>query len=521
MSVEITVYGGAREIGGNQIHVMDGETSLFLDFGYRFSISNRYFFSDFLKLRDSNGLVDYFEMNAIPQLPEIYRTDYLRHDGYSGKQRPPDAVLISHAHMDHTGQLNLLHERTPFFASAVTLEIMRQMEMASNKVHLLKDGERFRYYSNKNGNISRIERSKGERMKWEHPVSSRIKEVGDMEVEMIGVDHSIPGASAYILHTSTGTIAYTGDLRFHGKHPEYTENFVQKAAHEDIDLLITEGTRVARKQDLQREERMKKEGLYSNTTPDDFKTEGDIEAGVTGYISGIKNGMVIVNFPERDIDRLMSFYRAAVESERILAISPQQAMIMNGLYEKELLERGTDIANPLKDEHIRIFVRRAGYGEICERYGDAADTWQMDYSNVGFRDFIIDNMDRIVCWRDIRAEPEKYVLSLNNYYITEVIDLKPPEGSLYIKSSTEPFDMEMELDWEKMRSWLDRFGLLKGMKTAHVSGHASRDEIKDMVEVIEPKMVMPVHTTEEGVQTFKNWFDNVVDMSYGSMYRLG
>ena len=521
MSVDITVYGGAREIGGNQILLRDGDTSVLLDFGYRFSISNEYFFSDFLKLRDSNGLNDYFEMNAIPPIPEIYRTDYLRHDGYNGPIRPVDAVLISHAHMDHTGQLNLLNEKTPFYASDVTIEVMRRMEEASNQMHNIEDGEKFRYYTNRNGGLSRIEKNRsGERKRWEHRLTGPPERIGSLNVEMIRVDHSLPGASAYIIRTSKGTIAYTGDLRFHGKHPEYTKNFVERAASEDIDLLITEGTRVARKQDLKKEEKRKKEGIYDNTTPDDFETEGDIEAGVGNYISGVGNGMVIVNFPERDIDRLMSFYRAAVDSDRILAISPQQAMIMSGLYEKELLKRGTDIANPLKDEYLRIFVRRAGYGEVCDRNGSAADTWQQDYASVGFRDFIAEHQERIVCWKDLRAEPEKYVLSLNNYYITELIDLRPPEGSLYIKSSTEPFDKEMELDWEKMTRWLDRFGLLKGMKTAHVSGHASRDEIKEMVEAIGPRMVMPVHTTDDGVETFNKWFDNVVEMSYGSRYEM-
>jgi len=521
MSVEITVYGGAREIGGNQILLRDGDTSVFLDFGYRFSISNQYFFSDFLKLRDSNGLIDYFEMNAVPNIPEIYRTDYLRHDGYKGPVRPVDAVLISHAHMDHTGQLNLLNEETPFYATDVTIEVMRRMEEASNQTHNIRDGEKFRYYTNRNGGRSRIEKNRsGEREKWEHPLSARAEKIKDMEIEMLRVDHSLPGAAAYVIQTSAGTIAYTGDLRFHGKHPEYTQAFVKKAASEDIALLITEGTRVARKQDLKKEVDRKKDGLYDNTTPDDFETEGDIEAGVTGYISEIKNGMVIVNFPERDIDRLMSFYRAAVDSDRILAVSPQQAMIMSGLYEKELLKKEKDIANPLKDEHLRIFVKRAGYGEICNRGGSAADTWQKDYNSVGFRDFIAEHSDRIVCWKDLRAEPKKYVLSLNNYQITELIDLRPPEGSLYIKSSTEPFDDEMELDWEKMTRWLDRFGLLKGMKTAHVSGHASRDEIKNMVETIGPKMVMPIHTTDEGVETFKKWFDNVVETRYGNSYEM-
>jgi ribonuclease J len=40
--------------------------------------------------------------------------------------------------------------------------------------------------------------------------------IGSLEVEMIPVDHSIPGACGYIIYSDEGNMAYTGDLRFHG-----------------------------------------------------------------------------------------------------------------------------------------------------------------------------------------------------------------------------------------------------------------------------------------------------------------
>jgi len=53
--------------------------------------------------------------------------------------------------------------------------------------------------------------------------------VGHLEVEPIHVDHSIPGAYGFIIHTSAGAVVYTGDVRAHGPKHEMTLEFLEAA----------------------------------------------------------------------------------------------------------------------------------------------------------------------------------------------------------------------------------------------------------------------------------------------------
>ena len=49
-----------------------------------------------------------------------------------------------------------------------------------------------------------------------------------LKVEMIPVDHSLPGSCAFVVYTDEGNLVYTGDLRFHGNNKELSRKFVEK-----------------------------------------------------------------------------------------------------------------------------------------------------------------------------------------------------------------------------------------------------------------------------------------------------
>ncbi len=72
--------------------------------------------------------------------------------------------------------------------------------------------------------------------------SAEEKELG-FEIKAFEVDHSIYGATAYILYGDSA-IAYTGDIRTHGRYGNRTEEFVKNAKNASV--LIVECTRAVK-----------------------------------------------------------------------------------------------------------------------------------------------------------------------------------------------------------------------------------------------------------------------------------
>ena len=241
---DITFHGGVNDIGGNKFLVEDKGTKIFMDFGMSFSQEGQ-FFSQFLNARTSNSLIDMFDLGILPKIKGLYRRDYARHMGFDGDEETEiDAVLLTHAHVDHCAYISFLRPDIPIYCSEESKLIMQNFdETGSDQYLTLK--ERFQIYENNKGEISR---ATGDKVKVPRRIetfeSGKEFSIDSINVEPLPVDHSIPGVHAFILHTSSGSIGNTADLRFHGRRKDDTENFVKRCAESDLDLLLCEGTRI-------------------------------------------------------------------------------------------------------------------------------------------------------------------------------------------------------------------------------------------------------------------------------------
>ena len=101
--MKVTIYRGSREIGGTLIEVRSSSTRILIDAGYPLFLNNE-------PIADDVAKRSYLELLALGVLPDIKGL-------YAWDQKGFDAVIISHAHIDHYGLLKFIHPSIPVYLS--------------------------------------------------------------------------------------------------------------------------------------------------------------------------------------------------------------------------------------------------------------------------------------------------------------------------------------------------------------------------------------------------------------------
>jgi len=344
-----------------------------------------------------------------------------------------DAVLLSHPHLDHYGYLKYLKDDIPIICGEATKTIIIAKELSG----LSASGYQ----------IANLTKSRGLEILKEF-VTFRTNRPPSSPIVFnpVHVDHSVPGAYGLILETSRGNVVYTGDFRLHGPYYQMTEEFIAAAKESEPSALIIEGTNIVNAK---------------------ISSEAEVKTKIIPVIEHTK-GLAMAGFSINDIDRLRSFYEAAQATGRKLAISMKQAFLLHKLESDPHLS-----IFPLDDSNISIFVK-----EKKKLY-----LWEQEITN---------HYDNIIDASDVEKMQNELILTTSFYDMNELIAIKPISGSTYILSQSEPFNEEMEIDFEKMLNWLERFGVPQ--YHIHVSGHALPYQLKWAIEEINPEKVFLVHT---------------------------
>jgi ribonuclease J len=449
--VKLTFYGGVNEIGGNKILLEDRKTKIMLDFGQSFTFGADYF-TGYLGARSVNGLGDYFEFDLLPKIKGLYSREQLAFTDLEYVEPEIDGVFLSHAHFDHVNHIQFLDPEIPIYLGAGTKLFMESMEETSS----------FCDYGEHQCNLFRT----GDKIK-----------IDSITVEPIHVDHSIPAAYGFIIHTSAGAVVYTGDLRRHGPRKDLTEEFIERAEDAEPTALITEGTRMTDAE---------KRRNYSE--PQVAKLANDVVSST--------DRMVFAARYSRDIDRFKSFYRVAKKNNRKLVINPKTAHLLNKL----LGDKHLNVPDPLKDGNIVVYYKRKRSGAF-----DESDYYPWE------REF----MDKIVTHEYVRKNQKSLIMDLDFPQLTELVDIKPKPGSHFIRSMSEPFSEEDVEDYV-LHNWIDHFEMR--FHQMHASGHMSKHDLVEMVNYIKPKRAFPVHT--ENQQLFKSCCSNMQTIKQGKEYIL-
>jgi hypothetical protein len=121
-----------------------------------------------------------------------------------------------------------------------------------------------------------------------------------------------------------------------------------------------------------------------------------------------------------------------------------------------------------------------------------------DWSNKAPKKVDLTHLEKGIKASDIKKSPDKYVLHLDYFRFKNLLDIDPPKGSVYVRAQCEPFDPRMEISEARMINWLRYFGINEENNfepyQIHASGHASGKELKEFIEKIKPKKLIPIHT---------------------------
>ncbi len=497
----IGFFGGVNVIGGNKICLQAANGSaIMLDFGVDYGITKK-FTDAFMKLRESEYILDALSIGLIPR-PEgvlkcLYRQDLMLHVSadlksvfsipfdFADKPVVTD-VAVSHLHGDHIGLMKYLHSSINPIYGTTSASLLDHFEKMSKAGTSLRGINEYKLQYKLDGTNIVADSVDGERKPTKLAPGERGSVAkGGFEISFHETDHSIPGAGGFLVKdTKTGKrVVYTGDIRMHGPLESQARAFVQAAKDFKPDLLVIEGTR------LQRGDRV----AY-------HQDEASVQAGIEDILKkvGKEAGEKVVFFDcsGKDIWRFQSFYRAAKAAGRRLVIDADVFMLIEAC--KKAGIAGLASIN-LDDVLIYIYKARTGLYEpsdysysndIATAFTDPAKaTEKTKYKRINL------SIRPSVKAEDVRTHPGRYLMYLSFFMLNELPDLRPPEGSHFIKSMSEPVDDEGDLSDEKRAAWLERFGVPRdNFYSAHCSGHASPDALEWMVREIKPVHVFPVHS---------------------------
>jgi ribonuclease J len=295
--MKLTIYRGAKEIGGTCIELQAGNSRILIDFGLPLVDENKEQF-DSKKIKNKSQ-EDLIKSGVLPDIKGLYE----------GEQPAFDAILLSHPHQDHYGLLSFVNPQIPVYLSHGCKKLIEISYFFGQTVYDPR-------------NVKTVE-------KWK-PFKH-----GDFTITPYLVDHSGFDALAFLIESEGKRIFYSGDFRGHGRKSVLYENIL-KNPPKDIDYLILEGSMLGRE-----------EGQYHR--------EKDIENELTRIFRD-KTNLFFIACSSQNIDRIVSIYRACVRSGRIFVIDPYTALILHRL--KDISPR---IPQFDWGENIRVFFAPSSY----------------------------------------------------------------------------------------------------------------------------------------------------------------
>ena len=262
--------------------------------------------------------------------------------------------------------------------------------------------------------------------------------LGCFTVDFFAVNHSIPGAVGLFIQSPAGNVLHTGDFKLDQTPIDgITTDFgaLARFSETGVDLMMSDSTNA--------------------TNPNFTPSEAEVGKTLEQIISQAKGRVIIASFASH-IHRMQQICDAAVRNGRKVAVTGR-SMVQN-----------TDIA------------RRLGYLKIADK--DIIDAYDLKGCPPD---------SYVVMCTGSQGEPLSALARIaSDNHKTISVD----EGDTVIISATPVPGNEKAVT--KVTNDLAKIGADvydKSRARVHVSGHASAEELKLVLSIVQPKHFMPVH----------------------------
>lgn len=399
----ITFYNGLTTIGGPMIEVAYRRSHVLFDLGevYRPELALPDEKYETLVKHQLIGDVPNFYDPAITGKP-------IDHERWEHA-----AAYMSHLHLDHSKAMNFLAPEIPLYAGPITAQMMPALNEHGDFL-LPASGHSSSY-------VRPIIAAK-----YQQPI-----QVGDITLEIWPSDHDAYGATGLIITTPDKRIAYTGDIRLHGYHPDWVHAYL--AAAKNCDALIIEGTGVSWPEEK------------SAASSEEFtgpKNERELTAEIVQLQQDNLHKQITFNTYPTNVERLL----------RIIADSPRQVVLY--------AQRAHLLKESIEQDYPYYYLP-----------GDKIFTDLKPELAVSYDELL--NDDHEYLWQ-----------AVGNYANLQ-------KGGIYIHSNAEPlgdFDPAYKPFLQDLAHNEIEF------KDLRCSGHADEMELKEIIKEVQPAKLIPVHT---------------------------
>ena len=366
-----------------------------------------------------------------------------------GFREPDDSllgVLISHPHQDHYGLARYVRPDVPIWIGKAAHNIMKAASA------YVPDGLAF-----------------------ENPrfISDRKPlEIGPFRITPYLVDHSAFDAYALLVEADGKRVFYSGDFRAHGRKKALFEAMVNRPPG-NLDVLLMEGTTIGRA-----------------GTSEGFATETDLERE---FVQTLREtaGIHFVWTSSQNIDRLVTIFRAAKRTGRVLLIDLYTAVILEATGRDTIPQSDWDGVRLYIPQSQRVHIKKNGLFDDLARHK----------ANRIFPEHLPDLRERAV----MLFRP----MMMRDRGVGAVLD-----GARLTYSMWEGYSKEKSV--RRVVSWLDEHDI--PWQVIHTSGHASAADLQRFASALAPHMLVPIHSFETA--RFAEFFDNVVQKEDGAWWEI-